>query len=376
MRRASTNLADEDLLAIEALINQMVAERLMTGGNAPALTAVRYGDASDREGEAPLPVADGSAVWTPGDVENRCDLIRTMSWSPDAIWWKSLEFLDAARPARNRDFGAIIPYLLFLSDISAEHAVESAHHNHREVVVRAPKLDYTFPSSIMSFTSCDRMARLADAYYSCNFDSQLNNGVFANVTGFRDFCRAPAKTRSWQARFLCFTALLHGPALIATELVDMLRARASEDVQKEKVPVLGDHSSSQEKVMDAEREALERHFEWRMSLLRDSLSTPEVSMLLAITPQGVRKRIERKEVLAIKHVGDYRFPRWQFDATAETGVVRGLAQVIRALTVEPISMAAWLIREQASLGDRSPLEVLKAGEIEAVVSEAASVGVT
>ncbi len=127
---------------------------------------------------------------------------------------------------------------------------------------------------------------------------------------------------------------------------------------------------------EAEAENLERYFEWRINLLRDAWSTPDVSERLGITPQAIRKRIKQKQLLGIKHAGDYRFPRWQFDPHTELGVIRGFSEILTAACIEPLSLASWLIKPQPALNDRRPIDALKNGEVDAVVAEARGLGMT
>lgn len=64
--------------------------------------------------------------------------------------------------------------------------------------------------------------------------------------------------------------------------------------------------------------------------------TSEVSRILGITPDAVRKRVQCHRLLAFKNrLGQYRLPRAQF---TRAGVLPGLEVVLAAMNVE----AAWM----------------------------------
>jgi uncharacterized protein (DUF2384 family) len=50
--------------------------------------------------------------------------------------------------------------------------------------------------------------------------------------------------------------------------------------------------------------------------------------------------------------------------------------VLKAITVDPLSTAAWLSRPHHGFEDERPIDVLKTGRVGAVVDEAAGLGVT
>ena len=132
----------------------------------------------------------------------------------------------------------------------------------------------------------------------------------------------------------------------------------------------------EQEVAEADAANLERYFEWRVSVMRDAWTTADVSKCLGITPQAIRKRLKQKQLLGIKHAGDYRFPVWQFDPNTELGIVRGLTDILASTLMEPLSLAAWMTRPQPTLNDRRPIDVLKAGDIEVVLTEARGFGFT
>jgi hypothetical protein len=125
---------------------------------------------------------------------------------------------------------------------------------------------------------------------------------------------------------------------------------------------------------DLKRRALEATFRERERLLQDSLSTQQVAALLRVSRQTPHDRVRAKGLLAIEDTGGLKFPLWQFDAEGPGGVVQGLPEVLGALKVGELAKARWLERPNPVLENRSPIDALKAGEVERVVREARSVG--
>ena len=105
-----------------------------------------------------------------------------------------------------------------------------------------------------------------------------------------------------------------------------------------------------------------------------SLSAPEVATLLGTSRQTPHDRARAGTLLGVLDRGALRFPRWQFDPQGEDGVVGGLPEVLDALRLSPFGKAYWLSRPNPYLGDRSPVEALKEGELQGVRNLAESVG--
>lgn len=123
-----------------------------------------------------------------------------------------------------------------------------------------------------------------------------------------------------------------------------------------------------------ELQALERYFEERRELLHGSLTTDQVAKLLGTSRQTPHDRVKAGTLLAISDGGRLRFPHWQFDARGDDGVVDGFPQTIRALRVGPLESVRWLTKPNRVFEGRTPLDLLRAGDVRRVVAEAAGVG--
>ncbi|ESY66392.1 DNA-binding protein [Mesorhizobium sp. LNHC252B00] len=116
--------------------------------------------------------------------------------------------------------------------------------------------------------------------------------------------------------------------------------------------------------------ALVRNVEHRKLLIEragGTLSAEDAGRLLGISRQAVDKRRRAGSMLAVREGSDWRYPACQFD---NTDVVTGIPDVVRAYA----SSGSWvaldfLLAPDSALGGRSPLEVLKAGNREAVLRQ-------
>jgi hypothetical protein len=100
-----------------------------------------------------------------------------------------------------------------------------------------------------------------------------------------------------------------------------------------------------------------------------TLTSDEVAGTLGITRQAVEKRRRAGSLLALttgRH--GYRYPVWQFD---KSGVVPGLGDVLQALASHDEWMqAAFFLGKNPRLNDRTPIDLLKAGELKRVLNAA------
>jgi hypothetical protein len=112
------------------------------------------------------------------------------------------------------------------------------------------------------------------------------------------------------------------------------------------------------------------YYKLRHQLLADSLTAPQVAALLGVTRQTPHDRVKDRKLLAVMDRGKLRFPVWQFDPREPNGVLRGVPQVLRALRTDPLAAASWMVRPNAHLDGKSPLQVLRDGDVDRVLCEA------
>lgn len=131
-------------------------------------------------------------------------------------------------------------------------------------------------------------------------------------------------------------------------------------------------ATTPEQAAAARAENLRRAAAVRRSLVTDSLSTPEVAELLGVTSAAVTKRRAKSDLVAFRHGGDWRYPRWQFEDGA---VVTGVIDTWRALPSRAdVGRVRWFTLPSRQLEDRSPLAAIDAGELPRVIDAASYVG--
>ena len=114
--------------------------------------------------------------------------------------------------------------------------------------------------------------------------------------------------------------------------------------------------------------ALARNVEHRQQLIKragGALSAEDAGRTLGITRQAVDKRRRANTMLAVREGSDWRYPACQFD---EGEVIAGIADVVRGFaSAGPWATLDFLLAPDTVLGGRSPLEMLRDGERDAVL---------
>ncbi len=104
-----------------------------------------------------------------------------------------------------------------------------------------------------------------------------------------------------------------------------------------------------------------------------ALTAVQIAGILGISRQMVERRRRTGKLLAVstgRH--GYRYPVWQFD---ESGVLPGLEDVLRVLAPHDEWMqVAFFVSRSQRLANRTPVETLKAGKLDAVLDAAAVYG--
>ena len=102
----------------------------------------------------------------------------------------------------------------------------------------------------------------------------------------------------------------------------------------------------------------------------------DVAALLGVGRQTPHDRQKTGTLLGVKDRGQWRFPAWQFDPDGPDGVIAGLPEVIRSMRrpVSDVGRVRWFITPKPLLRGRTPLDALRAGEVDEVVAEAEALG--
>jgi hypothetical protein len=159
------------------------------------------------------------------------------------------------------------------------------------------------------------------------------------------------------------------------EITREIDSLARDDVDIDAVEyerLTGESAPHYREIVEVRVQSLLRAFERRRRLLEDSLTTGQLQELLGVSADFMPKwATSPRRIFAVLDFGQYRFPSWQFDASAPDGVLWGLAAVLAELDeVPPMQQLAWFSTEQVELGGQRPADALRGGQVEAVRSAA------
>jgi hypothetical protein len=143
-------------------------------------------------------------------------------------------------------------------------------------------------------------------------------------------------------------------------------------------PLTGEELPGAQAMAHVRRANLMRAFGERRALLADALSVTEVSELLGVGRQTPHDRVKAGTLLAVKENGRLVFPDWQFDPDGADGVLAGLPEVLRAMQgpISALGRIRWFVTAKPLMGGRTPLQALRAGDVDEAVAEAQTIGVS
>ena len=99
-----------------------------------------------------------------------------------------------------------------------------------------------------------------------------------------------------------------------------------------------------------------------------ALETGEVCLLLGVSRETIRKKVDRKQLLALPKGGDRVFPAFQFK---DGDVLPGFAEVLATLdTDSPFVALSFLLSKNPGFGGKSAHELLESGDLDLVMAEA------
>jgi hypothetical protein len=105
----------------------------------------------------------------------------------------------------------------------------------------------------------------------------------------------------------------------------------------------------------------------RESILKDCLDAAEAGRLTGRSRQALERLRREGRLLALRVGSRWRYPRWQFDQDAPGGIVPGIAEVLRELSLSPTGAAFWLLQPSEWLDGHPPIEWLHRHRPEPVI---------
>ena len=103
------------------------------------------------------------------------------------------------------------------------------------------------------------------------------------------------------------------------------------------------------------------------------LSSADVSVLLGTNERSVETARQKHRIVGVPDsTGSFVYPRWQFGAD---GPLPGLCELVVALRDDdPWTLVIFVLAPNSRLDDETPLDVLRRGDVEAVLRAAAMYG--
>jgi len=126
---------------------------------------------------------------------------------------------------------------------------------------------------------------------------------------------------------------------------------------------------TEQKLHEARLRGLNRIVELRRAA-EPTLETGQVCELLGVTRETIRKKVDRRQLLALPKGADRVFPAFQFQ---EGTVLRGIPEVLDALDTDSVfTVLSFLLSHNPDFDNKTAIELLESGEIQPVIAEARS----
>ena len=190
-----------------------------------------------------------------------------------------------------------------------------------------------------------------------------------NMTTDAEVLNVPARQTLDRAR-KTFEAIVHHAGSAGLEPLQTSTNEVSFLMQATRLAIdaLGISADvAEKKLHEARLRGLARMAELRKAA-EPCLETGQVCDLLGVSRETVRKKVDRKQLLALPKGGDRVFPAFQFH---DGDVVAGLGDVLVGLeTDSPFVALSFLLSRSPDFDNRTAIEALQAGDRDAVVCEA------
>ena len=155
------------------------------------------------------------------------------------------------------------------------------------------------------------------------------------------------------------------PLQTAINEVSYLMAAARLAVEEAETSV----DAGEKKLMSARLRGLERMAQLRKEA-EPVLETGQVCDLLGVSRETIRKKVDRRQLLALPKGGDRVFPAFQFK---DGDMLPGMAEALAALDSDsPFVALSFLLSKNPDFGGRSACELLQEGQVDVVLLEARS----
>ncbi|HUP00146.1 MAG TPA: hypothetical protein VM737_01280 [Gemmatimonadota bacterium] len=156
-------------------------------------------------------------------------------------------------------------------------------------------------------------------------------------------------------------ALTHGFVRMAEWVLDRDDSE-SDPLADVDDPLPADEAAESLLYADVQADLIRRH------LLHESIPAAEAAGLAGYSRQNLEDHRRKGHVLGFRFGNRWNYPRWQFAPGDARGVIPGLGEVVQALALSPVGAIVWIRSPNDRLEGGTPIEALRAGEIEPVLS--------
>lgn len=105
----------------------------------------------------------------------------------------------------------------------------------------------------------------------------------------------------------------------------------------------------------------------RETVLKDCIDAAEAGRLTGRSRQALERLRRDGRLLALRVGSRWRYPQWQLDPDAPGGIVPGIADVLRELSLSPTAAAFWLLQPSEALSGHPPIQWLRRHRPEPVI---------
>jgi hypothetical protein len=153
------------------------------------------------------------------------------------------------------------------------------------------------------------------------------------------------------------------------------RGTEIETIEPSMAEFVGAQDFNEKEKITLEINSLYNYFKRRHELLANSIGSLEAAEMLDVSKQTIHDRIRENKLIGLVESNIMRLPLFQFDPAGPNGAVAGLGEVLKELSGSLLGKIFWLVTKNPVLDGKSPIEIMKRGDLERVLHEARSVGV-
>ena len=139
-------------------------------------------------------------------------------------------------------------------------------------------------------------------------------------------------------------------------------------------PALWGEEPSRADVVAAEAWVTNEMESARAFLLAECETREGAADAIGVTAASISNWVDEGDLVALYEGRELRIPKWQIDLDQSRGIAAGIKAVAAAFPSGVVSLSAWVRTPNLNLNDATPLQRMKAGDVDRVVRVAGSIG--